>query len=160
MKRKRGNVTVLKVAIYILGIVVLCLCLFALPPLAKYTAETYPEYAYLRYPVLFGLYATAAPFFYALFQSLKLLRLIENDAVFSDDAVEALSIIKRCACIIAILYIIGMLFLAVLNALHPGIALIGFAILFTTVVIMMFAAVLEELLKNVITIKTENELTI
>ncbi len=46
------------------------------------------------------------------------------------------------------------------NALHPGIAIIGLTIIFTSVVIAVFTAVLQKLLKNVLDIKSENDLTV
>ncbi|MBS4209518.1 DUF2975 domain-containing protein [Bacillus sp. FJAT-50079] len=157
---KQGKITFLKTTIYVIGLVILCLCVFALPSLARYSAEMNPEYAYLQYPVLIGLYLTAIPFFFALYQVLKLLNYIENNHAFSELALHALNQVKHCAVIIIILYVIGMVFLGSQNALHPGIALIGFVILFSTIVIFFFAAVLQELLKNGLTIKLENEWTI
>ena len=53
-----------------------------------------------------------------------------------------------------------MILLGTQNALHPGIAIIGLVIFFASIVIMLFTAVLQELLKNVLKIKTENDLTI
>ena len=61
---------------------------------------------------------------------------------------------------ISVLYVIGMILLGTQNALHPGIAIIGLVIFFASIVIMLFTAVLQELLKNVLKIKTENDLTI
>lgn len=46
------------------------------------------------------------------------------------------------------------------NALHPGIAIIGLTIIFTSVVIAVFTAVLQKLLKNVLDIKSENDFTV
>jgi hypothetical protein len=157
---KRGTLTFLKVAVFTIGIITLSLCIFALPSLARYTVEMNPEFAYLRYPVLIGLYLTAIPFFFALYQALKLLSYIKTNNAFSQLAVNALNRIKYCAITIIILYVIGMLFLGSQSALHPGIAIIGFIILFTAMVIFLFTAVLQELLKNVLEIKSENDLTV
>ncbi len=157
---KRGSIIFLKAAVFTIGIVTLCLCLFALPQLASYTVEMYPEFGYLKYPVLIGVYLTALPFFFALYQAYKLLRYIESNLAFSASAVLGLSRIKLCAASIITLYGIGMVILASQSALHPGIAIIGFVIIFTTMVIFLFTAVLQELLKNVITIKSENDLTV
>ncbi len=156
----QGKITLLKTAVYVIGVVVLGLCAFALPALATSAAEMNPEFAYLKYPVLIGLYLTAIPFFFALFQALKLLGYIENNHAFSEVAVDALGLIKHCASAIIVLYVIGMIILGTQSALHPGIAIIGFVILFTTIVLLFFTAVLQELLKNVLRIKKENDLTI
>jgi hypothetical protein len=157
---KQGKISLLKVAVYVIGIFILGLCLFALPSLAKHSAEMNPEYAYLQYPVLIGLYVTAVPFYYALYQALKLISNIENNSAFSELAVNTLGIIKHCASTISVLYIVGMIVLGVQNALHPGIAIIGLVIVFASIIILLFTAVLQELLKNVLRIKSENDLTI
>jgi len=42
----------------------------------------------------------------------------------------------------------------------PGVILIGMVIIFASMVIAVFAAVLQKLLKNVLDIKSENDLTV
>ena len=91
---KRGKVTFLKVAVCTIGIIMLGLFIFALPSLAKYSVEMNPEYANLQYPVLIGLYLTGIPFFFALYQALKLLSYIENNNAFSELAVTSLGSYK------------------------------------------------------------------
>ncbi|MGE7182489.1 DUF2975 domain-containing protein [Peribacillus sp. NPDC006672] len=157
---KRGTITFLKVTIFILGITILTMCLFWLPGLARDAAEIDPDYAYLRFPVLFGLYCTAIPFFLALYQAFKLLNYIESDDAFSRLAVISLGYIKKCAIAIIILYAIGILFLVSQSALHPGIAILGGVIIFATLVISLFTAVLQELLRSALEIKSENDLTV
>ncbi|MDL4840142.1 DUF2975 domain-containing protein [Aquibacillus rhizosphaerae] len=157
---ERGTTLFLKVAVFLIGITVLALCVFLLPWLANYTAEMYPEFAYLQYPILIGLYITAIPFFIALYQALKLLNYIDNNNAFSELSVKALKYIKYCAVTISILYVIGIIFLISQNASQPGIAVIGFTIIFTSAVIAVFTAVLQKLLKNALDIKSENDLTV
>lgn len=62
---KGGTTTLLKVFVLIIGIAVIVLCAFWLLGLASYSAEMFPEYAYLRFPVLVGVYVTSIPFFIA-----------------------------------------------------------------------------------------------
>lgn len=157
---KRGSTTFLKTAVFLIGIIVLALCIFFLPWLANYTAEIFPEFAFLHYPVLIGLYVTAIPFFIALYQAIRLLSYIDNEVAFSESSVNSLKLIKYCAITISILYVIGAIFLMSQNALHPGIAIIGFIIVFASAVIAVFAAVLQKLLRNVLDIKSENDLTV
>ena len=156
----RGTVTFLQVNIFIMGIIILALCLFWLPGLAKDSAEMNPEFAHLRLPVLVGLYFTAIPFFLAMYQAFKLLIFIESEIAFSELAVITLGHIKNCAITIIILYLIGIFLLLSQNALHPGIAIIGFVIIFTTLVISLFTAVLQQLLTSALKLITENELTV
>ncbi|MBM4764599.1 DUF2975 domain-containing protein [Bacillus sp. B15-48] len=157
---KRGKITFLKLAIFIIWIVVLTLCIYWLPWSGRKTVEMYPEYAYLRLPVHIGLAITAIPFTFALYQALKLLRYIESKNAFSALAVNSLRHIKSCAIAITTLYILGGILLITNNAMHPGIAIIGLSIIFTSLTIAFFAAVLQELLLSALKIKSENDLTI
>ncbi|WAA12687.1 DUF2975 domain-containing protein [Fervidibacillus halotolerans] len=154
------KINFLKVTVYGIGTVVLLLSAFVLPYLANKVAHDFPEYAYLKYPVLIGMYLTTVPFYLALYQAYNLLNLIKQNNAFSEGAVIALRFIKYCAATIGVMYILGMIFLGTQNALHPSIFILGVVILFTCIVISVFAAVLQELLHNAIKIKTENELTI
>lgn len=157
---KQGTTTFLKVTIFIIGIFVLTLCTFWLPGLAKDAAEMNPGYAYLRFPVLIGVNITAIPFFLALYQTFKLLNYIESENAFSKRSVMSLGHIKNCAFSIIALYVTGLILLVLQNALHPGVAIIGFVIIFATLVILFFAAILQKLLRSALEIKAENDLTI
>lgn len=157
---RRVAVQILKIAVFVIGIVVFGLCIFALPPLASSSAEMFPEFSYLQYPILLGLYVTTIPFFYALYQAFKLLTYMEKQLAFSAFAVRSLARIKYSAIVISLCYISGMIYLLTQSALHPSIAIVGLAILFSAIVIMLFAAVLQGLLKNAMKIQSENELTI
>lgn len=157
---EKGSTNFLKLAVILIGVIILALCIFFLPGLANDTAETFPEYSHLLYPVLIGLYLTTIPYFIALYQALRLLKMIDNDDAFSKLSVKSLKVIKYCALTISILYVIGSVFLLSQNALHPGIAVVGFMIFFASIVIAVFSGVLQKLLKNVIEIKSENDLTV
>lgn len=152
----------LKVVVFLIGIPILGLCIFWLPWISNIAAEMNPELAYLQYPFLIGLYATAIPFFFALYQILKILSYIDKNKAFSDLSVKALKYIKYCAITISILYAAGMpfLFLMAQEDDAPGIVVLGLVITFASIVIAVFAAVLQKLLKNAIEIKSENDLTV
>lgn len=121
------NNLILKVPVYILGGVVLILCLTWLPQTASLSAEMYPEYAYLKYPILIGMYITAIPFFFAVYQAIRFLNTDQNSI-----AVKSLSYIKTCAYIIIILYVIGFAVLMSQHVLHPGVALLGITVIVIT----------------------------
>lgn len=157
MKR---SLTFLKVAIILIGVLTLGLCLFWLPRLANSTGELNPELVHLKFPVLLGVYLTTIPFFLALFQGIKLLELIKLEEGFTNLSVSALEKIERCAVTISLIYIIGIIYLISENAFHPGIALIVLGIIFITIVIAVFAALLKKLLRDVLVIKVENDLMI
>lgn len=149
----------LKVVVFLIGVPILALCIFGLPWIVNEVAE---HKDYLLYPVLIGMYATAIPFFFALYQTLKLLSYIDKNKAFSELSVKALMNIKYCAITISILYAGLIIFLVPIADADDAPGAIGFPIIliFASSVIAVFAAVLQKLLKNAIDIKSENDLTV
>ncbi|MEK5186755.1 DUF2975 domain-containing protein [Solibacillus sp. FSL R5-0449] len=146
---RKLNSIFLKTVIISTGILVLLLCVFVLPWLAQETAHLNPEVAYLQYPILLGMYATAIPFFYALYETLKMITIIERESVFSSRLEQGLNYIKYCAYAILTLYISGFFLLDYTNALPPLVAAIGIVIILITILIATGAAFLKhELIKS------------
>ncbi|GKV67187.1 MULTISPECIES: DUF2975 domain-containing protein [unclassified Sporosarcina] len=157
---KRGTTLILKIAVFLIGIPVLTFCLMGLPWLIKNPAN--PEYANMLYPIVIIMYISAIPYVAALYQAFRLLRYIDRNEAFSSISVRALKNIKYCAVSISILYVIGMPFFFLLGDKDdaPGVVLIGLIIIFASMVVSVFAAVLQKLLKEAIDIKSENDLTV
>ena len=155
---KQGSTLVLRSAITAIGLVVLAICVFALP--RAISAELTSDFDYL--PIMIGLYAPAVPFFIALYQSLKLLNNIDNNNAFSESSVAAFKNIKYCAVIISTLFLAGMpyIFHVADQDDAPGLVAIGFVIVFASFVIATFAAVLQKLVQHAVDIKNENDLTV
>ena len=142
----------LKIAVIIIGIPVLALCIFWLPEFVDY----------LHYPILIGVYATALIFFFALYQALKLLSYIDKNKAFSKVSVIALKNIKYCAITISIIYAVLVPFIFPIADADDAPGLAGFPIIFSfaSMVVAVFAAVLQRLLQDAIDIKSESDLTI
>ncbi|MGM7682903.1 DUF2975 domain-containing protein [Cytobacillus sp. Hm23] len=157
---KKVTTLLLKIAIGMIGVTVLALCIDWLPWQANVLEAMYPEFAHLKYPLLIGIYMTAIPFFFALYQALKLLSFIDKNKAFSNLSVKSLNYITYCATTICILYVIGFIILHSQNAENPGILILGWAITFVSFVIAIFAVVLKKLLQNAIHLKAENDLTV
>ncbi len=159
---KRGSTLFLKIAVILIGIPILALCIFVVPEIANYAQELYPDIASINYLVLIVMYGAAIPFYIALYQAFKLLSYIDKNKAFSDLSVGALKKIKYCAITISILYVVGMplFYLLAERDDAPGIIVIGMVIIFASMVIAVFAAVLQRLLKEAIDIKSENDLTV
>ncbi|MCY8919586.1 DUF2975 domain-containing protein [Bacillus atrophaeus] len=159
---KRGTTLFLKIAVFLIGIPVLALCIFLVPEIANFAAELYPDIVYIKYLVLINLYASAIPFYFALYQAFKLLSYIDKNKAFSELSVRALKNIKYCAITISILFVVGMplFYLMAEKDDAPGIILIGLVVIFASMVIAVFAAVLQKLLKEAFDIKSENDLTV
>ncbi|WP_121610703.1 DUF2975 domain-containing protein [Mesobacillus foraminis] len=159
---ERGSTLFLKIALILIGIPVLALCIFLVPQIGNFAAELYPDHAYLKYLVFIDLYASAIPFYFALYQAFKLLSYIDKNKAFSELSVGALKKIKYCAITISGLYVIGMplFYLIAERDDAPGIILIGMVFILASLVIAVFAAVLQRLLQEAINIKSENDLTV
>lgn len=153
---KQGSTLFLKGVIFLIGAGVLVLCLFVLP--VGIRAEDTDGYR----PILMGLYVPAIPFFIALYQALKLLGYIDKNTAFSELSVRALKNIKYCAITISGLFAVGMphIFYVADKDDAPGVVLIGCTIIAASIVIAVFAAVLQKLLQSGMEIKSENDLTV
>lgn len=159
---KRGSTHFLRFVISIIGLGVLALCIFALPEMWRGGSVEFPTASNALLLIMLGMYASAVPFFFGVWQTFKLLRYIDTNTAFSDLSVRALRNIKYCAAIIAVLYVTGVpLLLPIAEADDaPGLMLIGLGIACAPVAVAVFASLLEKLLQNAITLQSENELTI
>lgn len=148
----RYSTVFLKIAVILIGIPVLALCIFWVPGFINY----------LHFSILIGVYATAFAYFFALYQTLKLLSYIDKNKAFSELSVKALKYIKYCANTISIIYALLVPFLYPIAEADDAPGLIGFPIIiiFASIAIAVFAAVLQRLLQEAIDIKSENDLTV
>jgi hypothetical protein len=158
---KRGSTIFLKIFVFLIGIAVLAFCILWLPWSAGNAAQMNPGLAYLKYPVLIGLYITAVPFFFALYKALKILGYIDSGKAFSELSVGALKQIKYCAVMISIMYAGGTSALLLsIREEHLQIAAVGSLVFLASAVVAVFAAVLQKLLEEAMDMKSENDLTI
>jgi Protein of unknown function (DUF3036). len=151
---KRGSTHFLRFVIFLMGVGVFALCIFALPAMWKGGSEEFPTASRAIFLIVIGLYATAIPFFIGLWQTLKLLTYIDQSRAFSELSVEALKNIKHCAIAITILYMGGVPLLAPIAQADdaPGLILAGTVIACAPMVVAVFATVLQKLLQNAIDI--------
>jgi MFS family permease len=153
---KRQSTMALKALVWLLGLIVLALCVFALP------AGIISEHAGMYRPLLLGMYIPAIPFFIGMFQTLRLLRNIDQNRAFSTDSYESLKVIKVCAFIIALLYGAALPYIFTLAQRDdaPGVVLIGLMFTFGPLAIAVCASIFQQLLSRALDIKSENELTV
>lgn len=162
---KKGSTLFLKVAVIFIGLPVLAICLFLLPQIASEANEAAArgsDLAFAVYAILMVLYISAVPFYFALYQSFNLLTFIDRNQAFSDLSVIALKKIKNSAITISGLYVAGLPFVYVLAEVDdaPGLILIGMGMIFAPLVVAVFAAVLQRLLREAIDYKEENDLIV
>jgi hypothetical protein len=158
---KKGSTHFLRFATIFLGIIVLALCI-ALPSIYTGGSEEFPTASRTLLIIIGILYGTTVPFFFALWQTLKLLRYIDQNRAFSELSVKALQNIKYSAIAITVLYLACAPFLIPIAEGDdaPGLVLMGAVLACFPLVIAVFAAVLQRLLQNAIGIKSENDLTV
>lgn len=161
-RMKQGTTLFLRAAVVLIGLPVLAICIFLVPGIGNFAAALYPELPLIKTLVFIDLYAAAIPFYVALYQAFKLLSYIDGNQAFSELSVTALKKIKICAIAISGVYTLGLplFYLLAERDDAPGIIVIGMVLIFASLVIGVFAAVLQRLLKEAIDIKSENDLTV
>lgn len=159
---KQASTLFLRIAVIFIGLPVLVMCIFLVPEIGNVAAQLLPEFAPVKYFVFLIFYGSAIPFYFALFQAIKLLSYIDKNNAFSQLSVEALKKVKYCAIIISSLHVLALplfyLFAEMDDA--PGVIFVGLIVPFASMVIAVFAAVLQRLLQEAILIKSENDLTV
>jgi hypothetical protein len=155
---KRSSTLLLRGAIFLIGLAVLAICIFILPPFigAELTGDF--DYGF----ILLGLYVTTVPFFFGLYQALQLLRYIDSGKAFSSVSVTALKRIKYCAFGIAGVYTASLPYVFHLADMDdaPGMFAVWLVVTFAAFVITVSVAILQRLLQDAVDIQSENELTV
>ena len=159
---KKGSIIFLQVVITLIGIGTLTLLLWE-PHLEGRNAHSTLSQIYFNDPFLAYAYIGSIAFFVALYQAFKLSGYVGKNEVFSQEAVKSLRTIKYCALII-ISFVVGAeayIWITVRGKddIAGGVAM-GLFIIFDSLVITATAAVFEKLLRQVINIKSENDLTV
>ena len=129
---------------------------------ANEAAERGSDLAFVVYGILMVMYVSAVPFYFALYQSFNLLSYIDKNQAFSEIICKALKKIKICAITISGLYVVALPFVYIMAEVDdaPGLIIVGMVPIFASLVIAVFAAVLQRLLQEAIDIKSENDLTV
>lgn len=160
---KRSSILFLQTVIVLVGIGVLVLMLWE-PHLEGRNANATLFQIYFDDPFLAYAYIASIAFFVALYQAFKLLGYIGRNEVFSPRSVKALRTIKYCA-LTLVAFILGAeaYFNIVQRGREDDIAggvMIGFLIIFVSIVVAAAAAVFERTLQSAVDIKSENEFTV
>jgi hypothetical protein len=155
----RKRTSLLKLALIVISLAILLAAIFVVPVMIQMGNADLQGWGY---PLGVGLYVLLGLVLVAIGQSWHLLRLIEQQAVFSTDSVVALTWIKRCAYgVTAIFVVTWPLFYVITQATDaPGILLMAIILTGIALIIGIFASILAQLLANAVQLKHENELTI
>lgn len=152
---KIGSTSLLKIALVAMSAFILFLCVLLFTVFLSDEAGLYKWF-------VAGLYLASLPYHYALYQAWCLLSHIDNKQAFSIQSVQALSKIKLCAIIIAILFVLYTPITLGVAQMDdaPGLFAGGLFITFLSTLIAIFTALLQQLFQNAVDIKAENDLTV
>lgn len=157
---KQNSTLFLKIAIILIGIPVLVLSLIGLYLLIQNPAN--PQYAYVLYPIVIGIYSSTIPFYVALYKAFKLLSYIDQGIAFSEQSERALKHIKYSTSVFCLIYValLPIVFLLAEKDDAPGLIIIGMVPVFASLILAVFAAVLQRVFKEAIEIKSDQALVI
>jgi hypothetical protein len=143
---KQGTTTILKLALFLIVIPILCFFIIVLPGVTTGLSHVFPVSPYVQYFGFMGLYGAVTPFLVALYLTLKLLINFKKEKAFSESSLIALKNIKYCAKIISVLYVIGMPLLFLMGDADdaPGVVLFGLIVILAGITSAFFAAGFEK----------------
>ncbi len=142
MKNKNPSMILRIIAILFAG-AGMTVSIFALPTFGTAIAKNFPEYAYMQYPILAGIYAAAICYFFALVQLWLLLNDIDRDSMLSGKRLKA---IRFSAIVFSVLYAfcaMPIIYLAADAGDAPGLIIFGMYINLFPIGIAAVAAILE-----------------
>ena len=157
---KKSSTLFLQLVILLIGLAALAF-LLGEPHLEGRNKHATLTEIYFRDPFLAFVYVASIPFFVALYQALKLLGYVRQNAVFSPAALKALRTIKFCAIAIIGFVVVSVAFMPYADAddRPPGV-MMRVVLAFGSTVIAAAAAMFERVLQNAVDIKSENDLTV
>lgn len=151
MNIKQSSTTFLKVIIFLIGIMVLALCIYWLPEIAIREPKAHPG-DYSLYPLLVYAYGCCIAFSVALYQAFKLLTYIEMNNAFSQLSLKSLNVIKKCGLTIIIFLVLGIVTLMVIAKTSgddaAGPISLSFMSILATSIIIAIVDVIQKPLKN------------
>lgn len=112
--------------------------------------------------IIAAIYISMIPFFFALYQTWKLLSFIDTHQAFSQLSVKALRNIKFSGLAFSAVYLLLLPILFFIAQVEdaPGVAAIGLILTIASGTVATLSAILQRLLEEAINIKSENELTV
>jgi hypothetical protein len=156
---KKSSTIFLQVVVVLIGIGALALMLWE-PHIEGRNAHATFFQIYFNDPFLAYAYIASIPFFVALYQAFKVLGYVRQDQTFSQATMKALRTIKYCA-----IAIIGFVAVSVMFMFggdrddRPAGVFMRILITFASIVIFTAAAMFEQILKDAVDMKSENDLT-
>jgi hypothetical protein len=155
---KKASILFLQGVILLIGIVAIVILIRF--PSTEGRAQHLDIFSIYTDPFILYGYATSIPFFLALYNTLKLLRLIGQNNAFTLNAVMTLRRIKYCAIVLSSLIVIAGVYIRIFhNKDDDPAGFLALCILTTFITLIVFTAVsvFEKIVGNGVDIKSENE---
>lgn len=160
MSRSKLTSHALKLFFVLLAIGLIWFSYYVLPIMAEQIAADSPVLEYLVTPMLVVCYVLVIVFLIAIVCAIYLLVLIDQDKIFSDRANMLLNVIKGAALLDTLIMLAILFYLDRVDILAPLMAVLLVGLITVGVIISLFVILLQHILKEVIRIKTENDLTV
>jgi hypothetical protein len=160
MMTEQRAVLTLRVFLVVLFGVLLLLQVMSLPGQFEHMAEESPESSYLRWPL------TAISVFWVLCVQVvivatwKLLTLVQNDRIFSEDSVVWVDVIVWAIAAAWVVLLGVFLYFGFFLADDPGLPLLMFLLLVGVAVLGLLMVVMRALLRQATTLRTDMEAVI
>ena len=159
---ERSSTLFLRLAVLAISLAVLALCVFLLPIIWMDAYKEFPHCGYAVRAVVVAMYLAAVPFYIGIYKGWRVLDLIDKNLVFSVKSVKSLQGVAYCAGIISLIYIASLPFFYIWAQYvdAPGLMVIGLFLVGMPMIVSVAVALLARLLRQAVTIKSENDLTV
>lgn len=151
---QKGPTIFLRIILALVVIILLAICITALPKAIAQEASKTPEIAWKIYLFLVDAYLMALAFLAAVYQAFKLLHYADGDRIFSESSVLALKRIQYsalCICAGMVAGVAGVLALSYGSGDEPtGPTMLGFLGTVISCVGFAFTAMLQKQVQNVV----------
>lgn len=149
MKRE---ILALKIVLFLMTVPVLIICLMWIPWTSNIARNIGSNLAFLQYLSFLFILIASFLYFFTLYHSLVLLNLINQKMYYTESCAKSYNRIKYSSLILSAQFAFALPFLFYIAQVDdaPGLAAIGLIITLASVVISLFASVLEKLVKDAV----------
>lgn len=158
----RTSTVFLRVAVSVISLGVVALCVSLLPFLWSEAYNHQPEYGYTIRVVVAAMYLSVVPFYIGIYKGWRILDAIDKGQAFSPRPIRALRTISYAAALISLIYALSLPFFYIWADVTdaPGLMIIGLFLTGMPLVISVAIGILQRLLAEAVSIKSENDLTV
>ena len=150
----------LKVIIIISSILGFVICFTLAPRIGMSILSKHPNMEYMYWPCLIFIWIGCIPIYFAFVQAWRIFDNIGKDASFSDQNIKCFNIITKLCVIEIFLFCFALISLIFLNVSNITVYIVIFFIVFGSIFVGTFSAILSHLLTKAVALKKENDLTI